>query len=57
MVSEDIYFVGCRTVEQPSPRDRSIILIQVKDSAPRRMFEMHRMEHRISHVQQLLFRG
>jgi hypothetical protein len=52
MVSEDIYFVGRRTVEQPPPRSRGIILIQVKNSAPRRMFEMHRMQHGISHVQQ-----
>jgi len=40
MVSECIYFVGCRTVEQLSPDSRGIILIQVKNSAPCRMFEM-----------------
>jgi hypothetical protein len=32
VVSEDTYFVGCRTVEQLPPCSRRIILIQVENS-------------------------
>ena len=55
MISKDDRVIGGCTVESTPLRGRSIILIQVESITSRRMFEMHRMQHRVLKMQQLFF--
>jgi hypothetical protein len=53
VISEDVHVIGGCTVEQPLPSHYGTILTQIENISPSRMFEMHRMQHRISYMQQL----
>ena len=53
VISEDVYVIGGCTVEQPLPSYYGTILTQIENIPPSRMFEMHRMKHGISYMQQL----